>query len=115
MKLFPNYSKNTQIRIGVIVFFLVIISSAGMFHWFNNSTDWEDIKALILTSDKLSHYDGNIREVSLSYFGYSYKSSGSWAIADFNVDVSNSDIAESFNVVAERKKWKWKLISISKK
>lgn len=95
---------------------MLIVMSAYIFgfYWFKNTNDWIEIEKLVAESPQVFNSIGNVREISPSLFWYSFSMHGGWAKVNLNVDVLGDIKKETFNIKAERKNWKWMLVSVSK-
>ncbi len=114
MRLFPEFSKKKALKAGIFVVVINVIIFFGLHLWFKNSDEWNEIQKLIISSPVVTSYVGEVKQVSLSLFWLSYEASGHHAKANLDVKVVGNNNTDSFDVIAKREHWKWKVVNVSR-
>lgn len=82
--------------------------------YFVNSDNWHVAQETIANSKIVTSEVGNVKDISVSPFGFSYRFSGQWEQAKLRLLVRGDLGKSKFKAVLEKSKGKWRLVRIEK-
>ena len=99
--------KKIRVYVGLAIF-LAFSAWYGAYIYFLNSHEWYSAEQTIRKSEIITDRVGNIQEISVSLWGFSYRFSGEWSRAEMSTKVSGEKKSSDFYIEIEKnKKGEW--------
>lgn len=101
---------------GGVALIIVVLSWFGGYAFFINSDEWLSVKQIIRDSEDIQLRVGDVKDISLSPWGFKYSFSGNWARAELDLKISGNKAVTRFFVEIEKdRRGVWMIKQLSEK